>query len=256
MKYLFFCKESLSGVTSKVRIGETMSVYSSSLDYAVILWRKGDLSIVDAGGLKVLDFSKGTFSELPPNIQSRIVDLLNSKTDDRKSVILAQKLLPIAKILFNREQHGEMQRQYMRHIVYIQKLSLSSDFYPVIKPAGYGFEYTYKELSLTTTSMLNVELEALFKALVSEVTVDELQSLFTDCYDLISIPDRVNSYLPLRPLNVALQVERNSEYPTKKRLKSLMSPHFPLERGLIDRCKCKVMRLLGKREPISNQTIA
>ncbi len=253
MKYLFFGKSERRGVGSKVRIGENMPIYSSSLDYAVILWRKGDLSIVDADGLRVVDFSKGYFRDLPTDIQSRIVNHLNACGSERDLVIWAHKLLPMSRRNFAREQNGEMQTEYMSYLQKIQVLSLSTDYYPVIKPSGFGFEFLYKELSLSKASMSDVALDSLFRLLTSEVSVSDFTSLFGDGYDLVAVPDRVRSFIPLKDLSVSLKIKRNIDYPNKKRLRKEMEAIFPPEKGVVEKLRSRIIGLLAKEPRVEQR---
>lgn len=224
MKYLFFCESENSG--GVLRGDGTSEVsYTASLNYAVILWRRGALSVVEASDLSFLDLSQGLFSELPSAIQQKVVSVLNEVRGEKDLVIRAHKLLPYRKKHYAKDSNAELQSSYMKYVAKVQKYALSSDYYPLIKPAGYGFDITYKELELTADTMQDVPLETLYKVMASEYTFEKIRSLFASEYDLLCLPDRVLSFSPTSSLDVSARFEKN-DYPSKKALTKLLVDQF------------------------------
>lgn len=228
MKYLFFCEAGNGRGGFREALGDVS--YTASLDYAVILWRKGALSVVDASDLSFLDLSKGLFSDLPPEIQQNVVSLLNEVRGERELVVRAHKLLPFKKNHYAKDASTKLQSKYMKYVAKIQKHSLSSDYYPLIKASGYGFDVTYKELELTTDTMQDVPLETLYKVMSAEHDSEELKRLFVSKYDLLCLPDRVLSFVPTKPLEVSVRFKKN-DYPSKKALTKLLIEEFEGGRG-------------------------
>lgn len=199
------------------------STLTSSIDYAVICWRKSNLAVVESDKLDILDLSQGVFSDLGDELQNEIITAFMSLSE-KVRYLHASQVQNLKTRLFSKSEHGLMQSEYMDYIKRVKSAGLSSDSFPVIRPCAGNVELSYYPLDFNLEELADVPLARIYTVLV-KVCPEKICPIFSVNYDVIVAPDRVMNFHPVRPLKAPFVVKK-SEMPNRKSLAAQVRSGF------------------------------